>query len=283
MRWRRIVLTPLGALLILVPALWPAAGASGPHRCGLRPAPLYGLSPLPAGMAASGGDITLVRRALAVIPVPRVPSGEFATSPRFAQRYTDPRRGDSLLVADRTYHRVIDISAKGMRVYDDLVGPWGVQHLTNGNVLIADRYGYKIVEVSLDTGQVVWQYGTGGQSSAPGGLYDPFYAERLGGDPNGLMLVVDRKNIDRVFAVDRQKKTQWTWTGLQKVKNAQWVDGGNERAARRGGRQERIASSGPAATRASRSGRSGGPTCRPSASATGSSRTARRCPRTGSE
>ena len=71
--------------------------------------------------------------------------------------------------------------------------------LANGNVLIADIYNHRVIEVDRDR-QVIWQYGTSGASgSGNNQLYHPATAFPLA---NGNVLIADYSN-HRVVEVDR--------------------------------------------------------------------------------
>jgi hypothetical protein len=100
--------------------------------------------------------------------------------------------------------------------------------LANGNILITDRYNYRVIEVDRDR-QIIWQYGTTsnhrvievdrdrqiiwqyGTSGAHGlgdnQLYHPTSATPLA---NGNILITDRYNY-RVIEVDRDRQIIWQY------------------------------------------------------------------------
>lgn len=81
---------------------------------------------------------------------------------------------------------------------------WAVR-LDNGNTLIADDTGQRVIEVS-PAGSVVWQYGRSGvPGSGPGLLNEPVAAERL---DDGSTLITDSKN-NRILRVDVNGTILW--------------------------------------------------------------------------
>lgn len=81
---------------------------------------------------------------------------------------------------------------------------WAIR-LDNGNTLIADETGQRVIEVT-PAKSVVWQYGQSGVSgSDPGLLNEPVAAERL---DDGSTLITDGKN-DRVLRVDVDGTILW--------------------------------------------------------------------------
>ncbi|MHA1506640.1 MAG: aryl-sulfate sulfotransferase [Candidatus Asgardarchaeia archaeon] len=82
--------------------------------------------------------------------------------------------------------------------------PHEVEMLENGNVLIADGGGNRVIEIDRE-GNIVWEYSKGlGGSMVMVAVHT---AHRL---PNGNTLIVDTGN-DRVIEVDRDGNIVWCW------------------------------------------------------------------------
>lgn len=111
------------------------------------------------------------------------------------------------LIADNQACRVIEVSSAGEivwqyghtgeRAIDNgyrpgyLDWPKWATRLANGNTLIADDEGHRVVEVARD-GALVWSYGEpGAAGSGPGQLSNPVCAERLA---DGSTLITDSGN-----------------------------------------------------------------------------------------
>lgn len=111
------------------------------------------------------------------------------------------------LIAENQECRVVEVSASGeivwqygvtgQRAADNgyaegyLDWPKWATRLANGNTLIADDEGHRVLEVTRD-GTVAWSYGQAGVSgSAPGQLSHPVSAERLA---DGSTLIADSGN-----------------------------------------------------------------------------------------
>jgi hypothetical protein len=78
--------------------------------------------------------------------------------------------------------------------------------LPNHNFLITDQSNERVIEVDKHTKQVVWQYGTTGQTgSGFNQLNNPNSAELL---PNGNILIADENN-SRVIEVTRAHNIVW--------------------------------------------------------------------------
>jgi hypothetical protein len=86
--------------------------------------------------------------------------------------------------------------------------PHGAEWLPNGNVLIADSFNNRVIEVN-SYGNIVWQYGNGVAGSGANRLYHPYDAKRL---ENDNTLIADRDN-NRVIEVDSGKNIVWQYGG----------------------------------------------------------------------
>ncbi|MEL7667098.1 MAG: hypothetical protein AAGU73_02705 [Actinomycetota bacterium] len=139
-------------------------------------------------------------------------------SPEDAPKLIDPftafrMPNGNTLIADNQACRVLEVSASGeivwqygvtgQRAADNgyaqgyLDWPKWATRLANGNTLIADDEGHRVLEVTPE-GTVVWSYGQAGVSgSGPGQLSHPVSAERL---DDGSTLISDSGN-DRVLIV----------------------------------------------------------------------------------
>jgi len=98
------------------------------------------------------------------------------------------------------------LAAANIRVQD-------VRRLPNGNTLLVDGVGLRVIEVTLD-GKIVWETGP---------LRFPMCAERL---PNGNTLVADHSG-QCVVEVDRAGKTVWGVRGLSYPFDATELPNGN--------------------------------------------------------
>jgi uncharacterized protein (UPF0248 family) len=103
-------------------------------------------------------------------------------------------------VTEYALDRVVEVTRAGEEVwfFDELTNPYDADRLANGNTLIADTVGNRVVEVD-PAKKVVWK------------LEDvrPYDAERLA---NGNTLVCDqRSKHERVVEVDRDGAVVWEY------------------------------------------------------------------------
>jgi hypothetical protein len=92
---------------------------------------------------------------------------------------------------------------------NELNSPVQATYLPNAHVLITDQGNERIVEVSLATHRIVWQYGTTGVIGIGADqLNNPNSAELL---ENGHILISDENN-NRAIEVDRRKNIVATFT-----------------------------------------------------------------------
>ncbi len=92
---------------------------------------------------------------------------------------------------------------------DQLNAPVQATYLPNAHVLITDQGNARIIEVSVATRRIVWQYGmTGVTGTGPDQLNNPNSAELL---ENGHILISDENN-NRAIEVDRHKNVVATFT-----------------------------------------------------------------------
>jgi len=119
------------------------------------------------------------------------------------------------LIADTFGSRVIEVDPKGTIVWSFAkeVRPFDCDRLPNGNTLIADVRKDRVIEVDAK-GEVVWEVR---------GLPYPHDADRL---PNGNTLVTLR-NKGSVVEVDRDGKVVWELTGLMSPSDADRLPNGN--------------------------------------------------------
>ncbi len=114
--------------------------------------------------------------------------------------------GPHVLITDQGNARVIEIDhatmniawqfppAQGASTAQTLNNPNSAERLANGNTLIADEGGNRVIEVKTD-GTIVWQYPT---TVNPATLSGPAFASRLA---NGNTLISDSNN-NRIVEVD---------------------------------------------------------------------------------
>ena len=119
------------------------------------------------------------------------------------------------LIADTFGSRVIEVDPKGTIVwsFDKEIRPFDCDRLANGNTLIADVRKDRVLEVD-PKGEVVWQLT---------GMPYPHDADRL---PNGNTLVTLR-NKGTVVEVDRDGKVVQELTGLLSPSDADRLPNGN--------------------------------------------------------
>jgi len=80
--------------------------------------------------------------------------------------------------------------------------------LPNGHVLITDQLNERVIEVTLLSHRIVWQYGmTGVTGCGANQLNNPNSAELL---DNGHILIADENN-NRVIEVNRKKQIVWSY------------------------------------------------------------------------
>jgi hypothetical protein len=92
---------------------------------------------------------------------------------------------------------------------NELNTPVQATYLPNHHVLITDQANDRIIDVSVATHKIVWQYGTTGVSGmGPDQLNGPNSAELL---ENGHILISDQGN-NRAIEVDRKKNILATFT-----------------------------------------------------------------------
>jgi hypothetical protein len=92
---------------------------------------------------------------------------------------------------------------------NELNTPVQATFLPNRHVLITDQANDRIIDVSVDTHKIVWQYGTTGVAGdGPDQLNGPNSAELLA---NGRILISDQGN-NRAIEVDRHKTILATFT-----------------------------------------------------------------------
>jgi PQQ-like domain len=85
---------------------------------------------------------------------------------------------------------------------DELISPVQATYLPNRHVLITDQGNQRIIDVSIASHRIVWQYGTTGvNGNGPDELNSPNSAELL---ENGHILISDENN-NRAIEVDRHK------------------------------------------------------------------------------
>lgn len=172
-----------------------------------------GLVPFHATRLANGNTLIVNRMEDTVLEV--TPSRDIAW--RYGSQGDDSKLIDpftafrlpdgNTLIADNQACRVIEITPEGTitwqygvtgeRASDNgyasgyIDWPKWASRLRNGNTLIADDEGHRVLEVS-PAGKIVWSYGQAGVSgSGPGKLKNPVSAERLA---DGSTLIADSGN-----------------------------------------------------------------------------------------
>ena len=124
-----------------------------------------------------------------------------------------------LLVTEFSVSRVrlLDFQGREAWYYEDLKNPYDADRLPNGNILIADTFGSRILEVTPEGekgGKVVWSYGKD---------IRPFDADRL---PSGTTLIADVLK-DRVIEVDAKGEIVWSVGNLPNIHDADRLPNGN--------------------------------------------------------
>jgi subtilase family serine protease len=86
----------------------------------------------------------------------------------------------------------------------DVIMPWDVERLSDGNTLITEYGNNTVIEVTF-AGEIVWQYGNGTAGSGENQLDHPIDAERLS---DGNTIITDRDN-NRVIEVNNTGTIVW--------------------------------------------------------------------------
>ncbi|MBM3270441.1 MAG: PQQ-binding-like beta-propeller repeat protein [Candidatus Sericytochromatia bacterium] len=117
--------------------------------------------------------------------------------------------GQRLLLVDAIRRQVFEVNREKREVwaYRNVV-PGGATYLANGNILVVDMGGNKVLEVDPKTGQPVWTFG--GDADRARQLRAPRAATRLS---NGNTLVVDTGN-HRVVEVTAAGEIAWSYGEL---------------------------------------------------------------------
>jgi PQQ-like domain len=123
--------------------------------------------------------------------------------------------GDHVLITDQGNARVIEVvRATNETIWQfpppnatseqTLAGPNSAERLANGDTLIADETGNRVVEVATD-GSIVWQYPVVVDTAS---LDGPAFASRL---PSGNTLITDSNN-NRVLEINSANPPIVVWT-----------------------------------------------------------------------
>jgi len=134
-----------------------------------------------------------------------------AASPPFEVGCDDGCADNRVILADEEGHIVWQYGQFGVTGSDDnqLDTPVQATYTPNRHVLITDQANDRIIDVSIATHKIVWQYGTTGVAGGgPDELNGPNSAELLA---NGHILISDQGN-NRAIEVDRQKNILRTFT-----------------------------------------------------------------------
>ncbi len=126
---------------------------------------------------------------------------------------------DKLLVTEFSVSRVqlMDFQGKALWSFEDLKNPYDADQLPNGNILIADTFGSRVIEVAPEGklgGKIVWSYSTD---------IRPFDADRLA---NGNTLIADVLQ-NRVIEVSPQGEIVWEVKNLPNIHDADRLPNGN--------------------------------------------------------
>ena len=139
--------------------------------------------------------------------------------PATARLLTTPDGGAHILIADTGNQRVIEVDylteliewrfppKTDASATQMLAGPNSAERLSNGDTLITDQAGNRILEVTPG-GAIVWQYDLG--------LNTPAFASRLpappdaGADAAGNTLITDSNN-QRIIEVDSSGSLLWSY------------------------------------------------------------------------
>jgi hypothetical protein len=132
-------------------------------------------------------------------------------SPPFEVGCDDGCPDNRVMLVDEEGRIVWQYGQFGVTGSDDnqLDTPVQATFLPTGSVLITDQANDRIIDVSIRTRHIIWQYGmTGVAGDGPDQLNGPNSAELLA---NGHILISDQGN-NRAIEVDRQKHIHHTYT-----------------------------------------------------------------------
>ncbi|MCL2647843.1 MAG: aryl-sulfate sulfotransferase [Phycisphaerales bacterium] len=136
----------------------------------------------------------------------KLSDGSHLHYPNDAHLLEDEWGGGTIIITDRNNDRCVitDYAGNVKWFYDrDIKHPHNCDMLPNGNVIIADSDGKRIVEVNREK-QIVWEY----HPTAEGQTLDwPRDADRL---PNGNVLITDSKN-SRVIEITPDGQIVWCY------------------------------------------------------------------------
>jgi hypothetical protein len=134
-------------------------------------------------------------------------------------RLVGTSKGDHVLIADQGNQRVIEVDratqaivwrfppAADASASQALAGPNSAERLPNGNTLITDQLGNRVLVVT-PSGQITWEY----QSA----LSSPSFASRLPscppGDASPPCTLIANANDDQVLIVDSPGSVVWSYT-----------------------------------------------------------------------
>ena len=139
----------------------------------------------------------------------------------------EPIGDDRLLVTEFAVSRVREIDRKTKTTvweFENLKNPYDADRLPNGNTLIADTFGSRVLEIDRD-GKIVWSFAKD---------IRPFDVDRLA---NGNTLIADALK-DRVIEVNGAGEIVWELTGLQQVHDADRMANGNTLVTQRSTRPQ---------------------------------------------
>jgi len=128
----------------------------------------------------------------------------------------EPIGDDRLLITEFTMSSVREIDRKTKRTvwsFGNLKNPYDADRLPNGNTLIADSFGSRVIEVD-PKGVIVWSFAKD---------IRPFDCDRL---PNGNTLIADVLK-DRVIEVDAKGEVVWEVRGMPFAHDADRLPNGN--------------------------------------------------------
>jgi hypothetical protein len=128
----------------------------------------------------------------------------------------EPIGDDRLLVTEFSVSRVREIDRKTKKTvweFENLKNPYDADRLPNGNTLIADTFGGRVIEIDRD-GKIVWSFAKD---------IRPFDADRLA---NGNTLIADVMK-DRVIEVNGAGEIVWEQKNLPNVHDADRLPNGN--------------------------------------------------------
>jgi hypothetical protein len=138
-------------------------------------------------------------------------TGVPAASPPFEVGCDNGCADNRVMLVDEEGRIVWQYGQFGVTGSDDneLNTPVQATFLPTGSVLITDQANDRIIDVSIWTHHIIWQYGmTGVAGAGPDQLNGPNSAELLA---NGHILISDQGN-NRAIEVDRQKHIHHTYT-----------------------------------------------------------------------